>query len=142
MADYAIAENLYHSDFTTKAIRYVDDDVIRPVSLADIFVFRRARLSKIDPAARFSALARQWEEETRYLSSSTQIVLHPAYQQIIGMGAVAVPFILAQLQSEPHHWFWALRAITGEDPVSVEHVGDVGAMAEEWLQWGRDRDLL
>jgi hypothetical protein len=32
------------------------------------------------------------------------------------MGRDVVPLILADLRKEPYQWFWALRAITGEDP--------------------------
>ena len=42
--------------------------------------------------------------------------MHPAYQQIIGMGADAVPFILLEMEEHGGYWFWALSAITGQNP--------------------------
>ena len=43
---------------------------------------------------------------------------HPAYQQIMAMGDVAIPLLLAQLQSNPDYWFDALIATTqGINPV-------------------------
>ena len=36
--------------------------------------------------ALFRQLADQWKGETRYLSSTTAICTHPAYQRIIGLG--------------------------------------------------------
>ncbi len=72
---------------------------------------------------RFQELARQWKDETLVLSSITAMATHPAYQQIIGMGKDAVPLILAELKQQPAHWFWALRAITGEDPVPPQDRG-------------------
>ena len=51
------------------------------------------------------------------------MAMHPAYQQIVGMGRSAVPFILKELANGPGHWFWALRAISGEDPVSSQGQG-------------------
>src|SRR5947209_7891445 len=66
---------------------------------------------------RFADLVRQWKEATRFASSITDMATHPAYQQLIGMGKEALPLILDELRREPDHWFWALKAITGEDPV-------------------------
>jgi hypothetical protein len=43
--------------------------------------------------ARFRELARQWKEATLLLSSITEMATHPAYQQIIGMGRAALPWI-------------------------------------------------
>lgn len=38
-----------------------------------------------DLEARFQSLAERWRRETLLSSSGTEIVLHPAYQRIIGM---------------------------------------------------------
>ena len=64
------------------------------------------------------------------------MAMHPAYQQIIGMGTPALPLIFQELQREPDHWFWALGAITGENPVPEEDAGDLDAMTDAWLSWG------
>jgi hypothetical protein len=61
------------------------------------------------------------------------------YQQIIGMGEKALPFIYYELTTEPDHWFWALRAITCDDPVPDEHRGDIAAMTVDWLSWFKKR---
>src|SRR6266545_5552526 len=91
-----------------------------------------------DPGSdHFEQLASAWERETKHLSSLTQIVLNPHYQQIIGMGDRAVPFIFDRLSTSPGHWFWALSAITGANPVAPEDAGDVERMTEAWLSWGR-----
>jgi hypothetical protein len=39
------------------------------------------------------------------------------------------------------HWFWALKAIAGVDPVAPEDRGRVEAMREAWLRWGREQGL-
>jgi hypothetical protein len=70
------------------------------------------------------------------------MVAHPAYQAIIGLGAPVVPLLLQDLAREPAHWFEALKAITGEDPVRPEDWGRVRAMAAAWLAWGRSRGLV
>lgn len=92
--------------------------------------------------ARFRELASAWMRDVINCSSVTQMSMHPAYQQIIGMGPDAVPLILRELEREANHWFWALRSITGEDPVPPASRGRVREMAAAWLSWGRQRGLL
>ena len=84
-------------------------------------------------AALFDQLAQEWRAETQYLSSTTQIATHPAYQRIIGLGPQVIPLILAELERRPGHWAWALKALTGEDPAPPEAQGRVAATAEAWL---------
>lgn len=65
----------------------------------------------------FNDLAGKWREETAGLSSIQSIVHNRWYQQIIGLGPAAVPLILEDLRDGPGgYWFWALTAITREDP--------------------------
>ena len=89
--------------------------------------------------AHFHALAEQWKQETAHLSNMAKKALHPAYQEIIGMGAGAVPLLLGELRREPDDWFWALHAITGANPVPAVSRGNLHAMAEAWLQWGLEK---
>jgi hypothetical protein len=70
-----------------------------------------------------------------------QAVLKP-YQRIIGMGLPVVPLILEELRREPDQWFWALEAITDENPVPAEDAGNVRAMADAWIEWGRQHGHL
>jgi hypothetical protein len=86
-------------------------------------------------AVKFSRLKYEWEKDTIFMSSITDIAMHPAYQQIIGLGRDALPFIMNELSAGPGLWFWALKAITGADPVPPDMRGDMEAMAREWLQW-------
>jgi len=90
----------------------------------------------------FEELARRWRAETAPLSSVLLIVTHPDYQRIIGMGPRVLPFILRDLERELAHWFWALRAITGEDPVRAEDAGDMEKMRDAWLRLARTRGWL
>lgn len=92
-------------------------------------------------AQQFHHLANVWREECAHLSSIREMVLHPAYQQIVGMGPSALPYIFAELERKPDHWFWALRAITEEEPVLPEHRGNVAAMARDWLDWAKQRGI-
>lgn len=91
---------------------------------------------------RFRELAREWKSRRSASSSITEITHHPAYQKIIGMGESAVPLILRELEREgrdPAHWFWALHAISLEQPVSHQDRGNTVRMAKAWLEWGKNR---
>ena len=90
---------------------------------------------------KFYSLAEAWRQDVRFASSLTQMILHPTYQRIIGMGFAAVPFLLRELERKPDHWFWALTAITGADPVQPEDRGKLTKMAEAWLGWGKEQGL-
>jgi len=91
---------------------------------------------------RFTELADKWQKAHAFTSSDTDMVLDPSYQEIIGMGYPVVPLILRELQKEPDNWFWALRAISGENPVRHEDQGRIRQMAEAWVRWGRERGLV
>lgn len=96
-----------------------------------------AKPTEID-RARFQTLTEQWRRERGAASSTTEIVLCPSYQTIIGMGEKAIPLILNQLRAEgdePDHWFWALRAMTGTNPIPPEDQGNMSRMARAWLAW-------
>jgi hypothetical protein len=99
-------------------------------------------VQKLTSQQRFSRLAEIWKKETLHISSSSQMAMHPAYQQIIGMGPAAIPFLLQELQHKPDHWSWALRAITGENPVKDEHQGKLALIAQDWIEWGKVRHML
>ncbi|BDA67387.1 hypothetical protein RIVM261_081520 [Rivularia sp. IAM M-261] len=86
----------------------------------------------------FLELAEQWRRETGVLSVTSKISMHPAYQRIIGMGQPVVPLIMRELEREPDHWFWALTAITGANPVKEKQRGRLDQMAQAWLAWGRE----
>ncbi len=87
----------------------------------------------------FNTLAQQWRTETRFISSTDQMVLHPAYQQIIGLGEAVIPLLLRELEQKPDHWFWALKSVSREDPVPPESRGRIQEMIAAWLNWGRSK---
>lgn len=87
---------------------------------------------------KFQELVEDWKRERESRSSITSTATIQPYQKIIGMGADALPFIIAQLKSEgdePDQWFWALKMITGENPVRAEDQGNFKKMAQAWIEW-------
>jgi len=95
-------------------------------------------LETSDLESTFLQLAEQWRRETGMISLVTKMSVHPAYQRMIGMGQPVVPLILRELEQEPDHWFWALQAITGKNPVQSQQRGRLQQMASAWIQWGKD----
>jgi len=135
---------------TTKIAITVDEETLRTV---DRWVrerrypnrsraIRAALQEESGLDAAFADLSETWRRETGHLSSITQKALHPAYQRIIGLGSRAVPLILHEMEREPDHWFWALRAITGEDPVPPDDAGHMKRMTDAWLGLGRERGWI
>jgi hypothetical protein len=88
---------------------------------------------------RFRDLVTCWKRERGHHSSSARLADHPAYQQIIAMGPEVIPLLLRELDREPDHWFRALHALTGANPVPPESRGKVRQMADAWLGWGREQ---
>ncbi len=98
---------------------------------------------KIKKWLRFQNLVDDWRRERGATSSITEMAMLPSYQSIIGMGADAIPLLIAQLKSEgdePDQWFWALKAITGVNPIKPEDQGDFAKMAQTWVAWVENED--
>jgi hypothetical protein len=90
----------------------------------------------------FSKLAGRWESETAHISSTHDLVIHQCYQCILTLGKDVVPLILERMKRRPNYWFWALRIMTGENPVSSDIAGNLEAMTDRWLDWGRQKGLI
>jgi hypothetical protein len=92
--------------------------------------------------ARFERLLDEWRNATMLLSSTSQITSHPAYLRIIALGSAVVPFILREMKARPGHWSPALTAITGVVPYPVSLRGNIRAICQAWLEWGRTNGLV
>jgi hypothetical protein len=87
----------------------------------------------------------RWKKDTQHWSSITKMIAHPSYLRVIGLarqstGTEIERLLLQELEDEPDHWFEALMAITGEDPVLPED--DFDQSVEAWLAWGRERGII
>jgi hypothetical protein len=92
---------------------------------------------------RFKELADKWKEETGHFSNVNKRWTDLWYSQIIGLGEAAVPLILRDLvDNGPDDWFWALTAITGCNPITKDSAGNMRAMAEAWIKWGKQWGYL
>lgn len=91
-------------------------------------------------AEQFQRLARLWCLETAYVSSTSEMTAHPAFQEIVGLGAPVIPLLLRELENgTPGHWHRALRRITGVDPVPTAARGNVEEASNSWLRWGKEQ---
>lgn len=90
----------------------------------------------------FRQLTDQWYEETRFLSSTSEIVSKETYYQIVALGRRVIPLILRELQERGGHWFLALRALTKADPVNPQDRGNMRRMTQAWLDWGRNNNQI
>jgi hypothetical protein len=86
-----------------------------------------------------------WKDKTGHLSSITKAIGDSSYLRIIGLakqstGHEIERLLLNELEAEPDHWFAALTAITGEDPVKPEDNFDDAVAA--WLAWGREKGII
>jgi hypothetical protein len=88
---------------------------------------------------KFQRLATTWHEAVAHLSSSSKRENHPAYQEIIGLGPAVVPCLLRDLETNHRHWFAALTAITGANPVPPQDAGKILTMIDAWLKWGKEK---
>jgi hypothetical protein len=94
-----------------------------------------------DTEVEFNKFAAEWRaQKLRATSFFAKNATHPAYQHIIGMGKRVLPFILRELKKGSDDWFWALKAISGDDPVSIENRGKLKEMRDAWLRWGREKN--
>ncbi len=138
--DYGRREGVYE-----RAIRGVSPDAARiDRSIESAFQHYRETITSRRGTLEetFAHLAAEWRRDTEYQSSITRIAMHPAYRRIIGMGPEAVPLILRDLQDTESQWFWALRAITGEDPIPFEDRGCIDRMTRAWIRWGYQKRVL
>ena len=92
-----------------------------------------------DTVSRFHRLVRQWRIETAYVSSTSDLFGHPAFEEIVSMGREAVPLIIDELERQPDLLVGALTRITGENPVTSADRGDVYAMVIAWQDWFQRR---
>ncbi len=88
---------------------------------------------------KFDILLHKWKTETSFISSVSEIIKHPAYQEIIKMGPDVLPFIFSEMEQGNNNW-WApaLHKLTGAQPVPRDHIGHVDLIRKDWLKWARE----
>lgn len=85
---------------------------------------------------KFWDLVRQWEYDTRNISSANQILGHSSVGQIIQMGQEVIPLVLKAM-GENYHFTFILHKLTGEWPVKEEFKGNGPRIINCWRKWAR-----
>jgi hypothetical protein len=93
-------------------------------------------------AIRFRRYVEDWERDTCFTSSISEVVQHPSYNAIIAMGESAVPLILEDLRKTGNFWFPALIKITHENPVNPVDSGNIKRMTKAWIKWGKEKGRI
>lgn len=88
----------------------------------------------------FQTLAHRWRRETMALSSTSDILDNAAFEQIVALGIVVLPYVLRELDAGDHWWLYALDSIVGE--IEFEGIDSVDALASAWVAWGRDQHYI
>lgn len=94
------------------------------------------------PREMFDNLVKSWRFNTSTSSSIEKKISDQSFRGIIGLGQIAIPLILEELAAQPSFLFVALEEVSGDNPVKPEHRGDIAAMTQDWLDWGRQRGYL
>lgn len=89
----------------------------------------------------FLQLKDKWKSETQYFSSSSSIFENSAYKEIINLGGKTIPWIIRELKKTDDHWFYALKKITGKNPVNPKNFGIISRMKEDWIQWAQKNNF-
>jgi hypothetical protein len=94
-----------------------------------------------DIETEFQREAEVWAKETAHLSSPQQRFQHPSYTTILEMAKdnryQVIRLMLEDMQANRREWFWALKALTHENPVDQKDSGYKDKMISAWVRWGR-----
>ena len=110
--------------------------------IEELRTFLGVRDSEAGLEERFARLVAQWKSTRGHSSKLQEMALNPSYQQIIGLGEPVVPLLLEEMRERPDQWDWALRAITGADPVPRDAWGRLNEIAAAWVAWGQEKGYL
>ena len=127
-----------HKRAAVKVIDPRGNEVMQVIALGDMTY----DAPNADMKEEFNRLASEWKSGRRRGTDVAQMIEHPAYRSIVGMGEQAIPLMLEELEHELDHWFPALREIAGASPIPEESKGNLAKMREAWLQWGRDEGYV
>ena len=89
----------------------------------------------------FEDLVLEWKNDTRGLSSISEIVMHPAYQTILARGKDVLPEILHDLQKNGGVWFHALYYLADQYDAAAGTKTIADATAA-WIEWGYKNNYI
>lgn len=87
----------------------------------------------------FLRLARVWCDDTEDGRGRKWVFDHPSFEQILALGADAIPYVCRELERRPDfRWFGTLQKLTEQRPNIPEGDYDLLELTEFWLEWARE----
>lgn len=84
-------------------------------------------------AQRIPELITEYKKQTAILSGVHQIVKLPAYQELINLGILCIPYIVDDMENEAvTDWHPILVVVTGDNPITEEIAGRIPEMTVRW----------
>ena len=137
----AIEELLDDDDRENIQLHHQQDDSIGKLKFLEEQILKlQSDVRKFKLKERFNELKDKWKEETKFLSSTTNINNNSRYKEMIAMGTDIIPFVIDDLRGGSNHWFSLLRELTGENPVIDADRGYMNRMAKAWIKWWDERN--
>ncbi len=62
-------------------------------------------------------------------------ISHRAFRQVVNMGELVIPLIIAELRRRSDFLFLALDEIVPEEVASISAVGNASARVDAWIRW-------
>lgn len=94
----------------------------------------------------FIYLTKSWKNETMMSSITADKIKNLNYQTIIGLGVTfkekIIYLILMDLEEDVEYWHYALKSITGDNPVPKGMANDLDTVRRYWLAWGKDNKKI
>jgi hypothetical protein len=118
------------TDAKVESTIYTDPDAMA-------FAIRRVTSTAKNLKTEFKRLVAIWKRETGFLSRIDQKMTHPAYKQIIAMGAAAIPLILDDLETNGGHWVDALSELTQHEPIPPDENYALSDLVAAWIACGK-----
>lgn len=140
MLALAVQTNFRSIEYVNETGGFSDEAQILGNQYAQVITQFTDAISTANLKRKFNNLSATWKYDMQYSSSTNELLHDPAYIEIIKMDKKALPFIFEDLKLEPNHWFTALTFITDANPIPKELAGDVKAMTNVWLDWGKKHD--
>ncbi len=150
-ADYKFARSRIHRSKQRRQpidTDWTGDESPNVYAVAEHFaevIAARNRLKEPNLEQLFDENVQLWKRETGHASSVAKAISHASYLRVIGLSKYSrdhqlEKLLLTEMKTEPDHWFAALTAITGENPVKPED--DFDTAVQRWLDWGKSKEII
>ena len=82
----------------------------------------------------------KWLKNSSFISNPNYIIEDENFQNIIKMGATAVPLIINKISEKPSQLVWALNIIT-QIKLSQSPTTSISDACKLWIKWARQNNI-